>query len=71
MKILVVDDEPDVVESVRLGFELQWREIDVLGAGTGEAALDRVEQDRPDIVLLDIGLPDIDGFEVLRRVREF
>ena len=71
MRILVVDDEPDVIESVRLGFELQWREIDVLGAGTGEAALDRVEHDRPDIVLLDIGLPDIDGFEVLRQVRAF
>ena len=41
MRILVVDDEPDVVESVRLGFTLQWREVDVLGAGTGEAALDR------------------------------
>ncbi len=71
MKILVVDDEPDVVESVRLGFELQWREIDVVGAGTGEDALDRIEQDRPDIVLLDIGLPDIDGFEVIRRIRAF
>jgi DNA-binding response OmpR family regulator len=71
MKILVVDDEPDVVESVRIGFTLHWREIDVLGAHTGEAALDAVERGRPDIVLLDIGLPDMDGFEVLRRVREF
>jgi two-component system, OmpR family, KDP operon response regulator KdpE len=71
MRILVVDDEPDVVESVRIGFELQWRDIEVLGAGTGEDALDRIEQDRPDIVLLDIGLPDIDGFEVVRRIREF
>ena len=44
MRILVVDDEPDVVESVRLGFTLQWREIDVLGAVDGEAALDSVEQ---------------------------
>ena len=69
MRILVVDDEPDLVESVRLGFELQWREIELLEAGTGEDALDSVEQDHPDIVLLDIGLPDIDGFEVLRRVR--
>ena len=33
MRILVVDDEPDVVESVRLGFTLQWREVEVLGAG--------------------------------------
>lgn len=71
MRILVVDDEPDVVESVRLGFTLQWREVDVLGAPTGEAALDVVERDHPDIVLLDVGLPDIDGFEVLRGIRAF
>ncbi len=44
MRILVVDDEPDVVESVRLGFTLQWREVEVLGADTGEAALDIVER---------------------------
>jgi two-component system, OmpR family, KDP operon response regulator KdpE len=71
MRILVVDDEPDVIESVRLGFELQWREVDVLGAPDGETALDLVERELPDIVLLDIGLPDIDGFEVLRRLRAF
>ncbi len=62
MRILVVDDEPDVVESVRLGFMLQWRDVDVLGAGEGEAALDIVERERPDIVLLDVGLPGIDGY---------
>jgi two-component system KDP operon response regulator KdpE len=71
MKILVVDDEPDVVESVRLGFTLQWRDVDVLGAGEGEAALDVVEADHPDIVLLDVGLPGIDGYEVLRQIRAF
>jgi len=71
MLILVVDDEPDVVESIRLGFTLQWRAVDVIGAATGEDALDAVERERPDLMLLDIGLPDIDGFAVLRRLREF
>jgi two-component system KDP operon response regulator KdpE len=71
MRILVVDDEPDVVESVSLGFQLQWREVDILGAADGERALDAVEREHPDIVLLDIGLPDMDGFEVLRRIRDF
>ncbi len=71
MRILVVDDEPDVVESVRLGFALQWREVEVLGAGEADAALDIVEREAPDIVLLDIGLPGRDGFEVLRELREF
>ena len=71
MRILVVDDEPDVVESVQLGFTLQWREVEVLGAGTGEEALDIVEHRHPDIVLLDVGLPDMDGFAVLREIRAF
>ncbi len=71
MRILVVDDEPDVVESVRLGFMLQWREMDVLGAGEGEAALDIVEREHPDIVLLDVGLPGMDGYEVLSQIRAF
>jgi len=71
MKILVIDDEPDVVESVRLGFTLQWRDVDVLGAGSGESGLDAVERDHPEIVLLDVGLPDINGFDVLTRIRAF
>jgi two-component system KDP operon response regulator KdpE len=71
MRILVVDDEPDVVESVRLGFMLQWRDVEVLGADEGEAALDVVELEHPDIVLLDVGLPGMDGYEVLRQIRAF
>ncbi|MCC7103855.1 MAG: response regulator transcription factor [Chloroflexi bacterium] len=71
MKILVVDDAPEVVESVRLGFTLQWREVEVIGASDGETALDLVEQVTPDLVLLDIGLPDIDGYRVLEQIRAF
>jgi two-component system, OmpR family, KDP operon response regulator KdpE len=71
MRILVVDDEPDLVESIRLGFDLQWREVEVLGAHDGDTALDLVERESPDIVLLDIGLPGRDGFDVLRELREF
>jgi len=71
MKILVVDDERDVVESVRLGFTLQWREVDVLEANEGETALSLVETEHPDIVLLDVGMPGIDGFETLRQLRAF
>jgi two-component system KDP operon response regulator KdpE len=71
MRILVVDDEPDVVESIRLGFDLQWRDVDVLGANSAEPALDIVEHEHPDIVLLDVGLHGMDGFEVLRQIRAF
>jgi two-component system KDP operon response regulator KdpE len=71
MRILVVDDEPDLIESVQLGLTLQWREIEVLGAANGDVALEMVEREAPDVVLLDIGLPGRDGFDVLRELRTF
>jgi two-component system, OmpR family, response regulator ResD len=69
VKILVVDDAPEVVDSVRLGFAIQWREVDLLSAGTGKEALDLVEHESPDLVLLDVGLPEMDGFKVLAEMR--
>jgi DNA-binding response OmpR family regulator len=71
VKILVVDDAPEVVDSVRLGFAIQWREVDLFSAGTGKEALDLVEHESPDLVLLDVGLPDTDGFKVLEEIRLF
>jgi two-component system KDP operon response regulator KdpE len=71
VKVLVVDDAPEVVDSVRMGFAVQWREVDVISAGTGKEALDLVEHESPDLVLLDVGLPDIDGFKVLEEIRFF
>jgi DNA-binding response OmpR family regulator len=71
MRILLVDDDPEIRASVRLGFELQWRDIEILEAERGELALTLVEERRPDLVLLDVGLPDIDGYAVLREIRAF
>jgi DNA-binding response OmpR family regulator len=71
VRILVVDDAPDVVEAIRIGLRLNWREIDVLETGTGAGALDSIEQGNPDLVLLDVGLPDVDGFSVLSEIRAF
>ena len=47
MMILVIDDEPDVIESVQLRFTLQWREMDVVGVATGEEGLDAIEGRSP------------------------
>ena len=71
MKLLLVDDDPEIRSSVRLGFELQWRDVEIIEADSGAAALSRVEEERPDLVLLDIGLPDMDGYRVLREIRAF
>ena len=67
-RILVVDDEPNIQAAVRplltsAGYE-------VLTAMSGRAALDTVERHQPDVVVLDLGLPDIDGIEVCRIIRE-
>jgi DNA-binding response OmpR family regulator len=71
MKLLIVDDDAEIRTSVRLGFELQWRGIEILEAQDGTAALRLIEEERPDLVLLDVGLPDMDGYAVLRETRAF
>ena len=70
MKILIVDDDHDLLEALGLGLQLQWQGVDVLTATDGEAALQRFFDETPDVVLLDVGLPHLDGFEVLRRIRQ-
>jgi len=71
MKVLVVDDEPDVIEVVNLCFSLRWPEADVIAAERGEQALTLVEQRQPDLILLDIMLPDMDGFQICQEIRRF
>jgi DNA-binding response OmpR family regulator len=71
MRILAVDDEPEVVDVVRLCFNLRWPDAEVIAAGTGQEALTAIEEQAPDLVLLDIMLPDMDGFEVCEEARRF
>jgi two-component system, OmpR family, KDP operon response regulator KdpE len=66
-RVLVVDDEPPIVRAVAAN--LRIRGYEVLTAASGEAALAAVETHQPDCVVLDLGLPGIDGLEVLRRLR--
>ena len=71
MKILLVDDDADVIAAVRMTFELGWHDVELVEASTGHDALTLVERERPDLVLLDVGLPDTDGYAVLREIRRF
>ncbi len=71
MKILIIEDDADVVEVVQLCFELRWRLCQAVVASTGARGLELVETESPDIVILDLGLPDIDGLEVCRQIRSF
>jgi len=66
-RILVVDDNVDNAEIIST--RLRYRGYSIVEAGTGEAAIAQVREQPPDLVLLDIMLPDIDGFEVSRRIK--
>jgi len=66
--ILVVDDEPPIRRLLRTSLDAQG--YDVIEAGTGADALLAVEREKPDLVILDLGLPDLSGVEVLRALRQ-
>lgn len=66
-KLLIVDDEPGIIQLLKDYFELQGNEI--LTALDGTSAIEKVTEN-PDLILLDVNLPDLDGFEVCSRIRE-
>jgi two-component system OmpR family response regulator len=68
IKILLVEDEPDILDLT--AYVLRRERFVVIEASDGEQALRRWKADRPDLVVLDLGLPRLDGFEVLRRIRD-
>ncbi|MBB1256264.1 response regulator [Streptomyces alkaliterrae] len=68
-RVLVVDDEPQIVRA--LAINLRAREYDVDTAGDGATALKLAADRRPDVIILDLGLPDMDGVEVIRRARDW
>jgi two-component system, OmpR family, KDP operon response regulator KdpE len=68
-RILVVDDEPRLINFMRMNLELEGSQV--ISATNGKEALDRVREELPDVVLLDVMMPQMDGFETLKRLRTF
>lgn len=66
-RVLVVDDEPNITELVSIG--LRYEGFDVSSAHDGRGALRAVREGKPELVILDVTMPDIDGLEVVRRMR--
>ncbi|GAA2617866.1 response regulator transcription factor [Dactylosporangium fulvum] len=66
-RLLVVDDEPDIVEL--LTASLKYHGYDVASATSGRQAMEEARRFRPDMILLDVMMPELDGFEVLRKLR--
>jgi DNA-binding response OmpR family regulator len=70
VKILVIDDAPEIIEVVSICLQLRWSHASVISAGTGYRGLEVLAAEKPELVLLDVNLPDIDGFQVLQKIRE-
>jgi two-component system, OmpR family, KDP operon response regulator KdpE len=67
-RILIVDDEPNIVAAIQP--LLRGRGYDVVSAISGRGALETAQREAPDVIVLDLGLPDMDGVEVCRLLRE-
>jgi two-component system response regulator VicR len=71
MKFLLVEDDAKIIEAVAIALEVRWPESGIIKTHSGEKAISLVERERPDLVVLDLGLPDIDGLDVLKEIRLF
>ena len=71
MKVLLIEDDREIIDAISLAFQIRWPEAKVVSTRLGEKGVELVESEAPDIVILDLGLPDVSGFEVLRQIRLF
>ncbi len=67
-RVLIVDDEPALLRLLKMNIEMEGHETFL--AGDGETALARIESEQPDVVLLDVMMPALDGWQVLQRLSE-
>ena len=71
MKVLVIEDDPDVTEFISLALKIGGPGIDVITAESGEKGITLAGGAHPDVVTVDVGLPDVSGFEVIKAIRKF
>ncbi|MFC1985832.1 response regulator transcription factor [Chloroflexota bacterium] len=69
--MLIIEDDEEIVEAISLAFQIRWPEAEVQSTRLGKKGIELVDDETPDIVILDLGLPDINGFDVLRKIRQF
>lgn len=71
MKVLIIEDDQQIVETVSLVLRLVWPDIALFSTPFGKIGIELVETHAPDAILLDLGLSDIDGYQVLKQIRAF
>jgi len=71
MKILIIEDDPSITRLVAEAIMNKWIDVNLLATALGKEGVELVRKELPDIIILDLMLPDIDGFEVLQQIRSF
>ncbi len=69
--MLIIEDDEEIVEAISLVFQIRWPEARIVTTSQGKKGVELAGTEQPDIVILDLGLPDISGFDVLRQIRQF
>jgi len=71
MNVLLIEDREEVAENVSLCLNLAWSQVNIIATADGGKGVDLVETESPDMVILDLELPDTDGFKMLEQIRSF
>jgi len=71
VKVLIIEDEWEIIESISLAFQFYWPEAQVIYAQRGSKGIELVQSEYPDVIILDLGLPDISGYQALKQIRLF
>jgi two-component system response regulator VicR len=71
MKALIIEDEQSIIDAINVALEFRWPDAKLIASTTGKKGVSLVRKESPDIIILDLNLPDISGFDVLKDIREF
>ena len=69
MKVLIIEDDKSIINAISVAFEFRWEDAIVISATNGTDGLNLLKNESPDVIILDINLPDVSGFDVLKKIR--
>ncbi|PPD58789.1 response regulator transcription factor [Dehalogenimonas etheniformans] len=71
LTVVLIEDDAEIIEAITLTFKIRWPQATFLSTDSGQEGLTLIEKHNPDLVILDLGLPDTNGYNVLKEIRRF